>query len=117
MKAVKRGQFKKFTIVEVRDGAIGFAKQPSRYIGRPTDDLDGLLAAWLADPANLIPLRTRQGRMPSYTPGSIVWAALERLVYGTSKCSQVFNERGPTSRRRRAEVEAVLADDPGRMLR
>jgi integrase len=81
--------------------------RPSRATQAVGRDRDQTLQTWLADPANLIPVRGR-GHRRNGAAGTVHWTALARLVFGPDY-RYAFNLNGSAAQRRRAMVEQVAA--------
>lgn len=80
---------------------------PRRASQAISQDYDQTLRAWLADPANLIPVRGRAHRRNG-AAGTVLWESLARMVFGTES-RHVFNPSSPAAQRRREMVEPVAA--------
>ncbi|RBM18605.1 hypothetical protein DI005_18015 [Prauserella sp. PE36] len=109
LRAVERGQVQAYSWSETR-ARTDVVNHPAIYLGRSTAALDQVLDDWLTNPDNLIPIRTKQPRAPrsDLEPGTIIWTALEALIYGTAGTAP-FTQRSVTSAARRQKVEDAAA--------
>jgi integrase len=106
---VEQGQVQTYSWSQMR-ARTDVVNQPAIYLGRSTAVLDAALDAWLTDPANLIPVRGEGGRGPrsDLEAGTIIWTALETLVYGTEG-KAAFTRSSTTGAARMQKVEDATA--------
>ncbi|QMU69145.1 hypothetical protein [Streptacidiphilus sp. P02-A3a] len=98
---------------------LGVNKASSRAArGRARDGLqqalDDRVRAWLADPANLIPVHPVPFK--KQPAGEPVWNVLDTYVLGHQRVDPAFGPNKTTDTLRRRELVRAVADDPARRI-
>ncbi|MFM9458173.1 hypothetical protein [Streptomyces europaeiscabiei] len=105
---VDAGRVRPITANEGR-AALGDIPKPVRGRNRRPDQLDAQIRAWLADPANRIPVRRESSvHGPAREP---VWLTMESRVFGTVVRANVFTSGNDRNRRRQQWVRDAITED------
>ncbi|SFB64670.1 hypothetical protein SAMN05216266_1466 [Amycolatopsis marina] len=109
LRAVERGQVQAYSWSQMR-ARTDVVNRPAIYLARSTALLDQALDDWLADPDNLIPIRASQGRgaRSDLEAGTVIWSALETMVYDTGG-KAAFTRRSATGAARISKIENAVA--------